>query len=270
MSWQNGNDGNNQTQQDEAEAQERWKVLSQLEEWLEAPMVALSFAWLLLVLVELIWTTAGVFTLLGTIIWIIFILEFILRLALAPDRLRFLRSNPITVIAIVAPAFRFIRALQFLRVVRGLRLIRIVGTANRGLNALRRSFGRRGLSYVLGATVLVIILGAGGMLAFEPAGEVKGGFATYGDALWWTAMIVATMGSDFWPQSPEGRVLTLLLALYGYAVFGYITASFATFFIGQDAQAEDGEVAGAREIGSLRAEMTLLREELARSRPNGA
>jgi voltage-gated potassium channel len=83
-------------------------------------------------------------------------------------------------------------------------------------------------------------------------------------------MIVATMGSDFWPRSPEGRVLTLLLALYGYAVFGYITASFATFFIGQEAQAEDGEVAGAREVLALRTEMTLLREELARSRPNGA
>jgi voltage-gated potassium channel len=39
--------------------------------------------------------------------------------------------------------------LSFLRLARGLRLVRIVGTANRGLNAMRRSFGRRGLGYVL-------------------------------------------------------------------------------------------------------------------------
>ena len=39
-------------------------------------------------------------------------------------------------------------------------------------------------------------------------------------------MLVSTMGSDFWPLTPEGRVLALLLSVYGLAVFGYITASF--------------------------------------------
>ena len=42
----------------------------------------------------------------------------------------------------------------------------------------------------------------------------------------------------------EGWALALLLALYGLAAFGYVTASFATFFIGQEAEAPDGKVAG--------------------------
>ena len=251
---------------DEAEQEERWRVLAQLEEWLETPMLVLSFGWFCLVLVELIWTTSGVFELLGTVIWVIFIAEFALRLALAPDKFSFIRRNPITIVALIAPAFRFLRALRFLRIVRGLRLVRIVGTANRGLNALRKSFGRRGLGYVLGATVLLTLLGAAGMLAFEPAAEVEGGFQTYADALWWTAMLITTMGSDFWPESPEGRVLTLLLSLYGFAVFGYITASFATFLSGQEADADDSEVAGARDLAALREEMALLRADLRRQR----
>lgn len=247
--------------------QERWQVLGQMEDWLERPMLVLSFIWLSLVLVELIWTTSGLFELLGTIIWIIFILEFVLRFALAPQKMRFLRRNPITIIALAAPAFRFLRVLRFLRLGRGLRLVRIVGTANRGLNALRKSFDRRGLGYVLATTGVVILLGGGGMLAFEPAGEINGGFSSYGDALWWTAMLVSTMGSGFWPETSEGRLLALLLSLYGLAVFGYITASFATFFIGQDAAAPDGEVAGAREISDLRADIAALREELQRLLP---
>jgi hypothetical protein len=86
---------------DTPDEKERWRVLSQLEEWIETPMVVLSFIWLSLVVVELIWTTSGVFQLLGTIIWIIFIAEFFLRFVLAPRKLRFLRRNPITIIALL-------------------------------------------------------------------------------------------------------------------------------------------------------------------------
>ena len=182
-------DPRRETPEDE---QERWQVLADLEDWLERPMLILSFIWLSLVLIELIWTTSGVFELLGTIIWIIFILEFVLRFALAPRKINFLRRNPITIIALIAPAFRFLRVLRLLRLSRGLRLVRIVGTANRGLTALRKSFGRRGLGYVLVTTTVVILLGAGGMLAFEPAGEVNGGFSNFADALWWTAPSVPT------------------------------------------------------------------------------
>ncbi len=139
------------------------------------------------------------------------------------------------------------------------------GRDERCLGALQKSFDRRGLGYVLATTTVVILLGAGGMLAFEPADEVCGGFSGYGSAVWWTAMLVSTMGSDFWPSTPEGRVLTLLLSVYGLAVFGYITASFATFFIGQEAAAPDGDVGGAKAIEALREDIAALREELKRS-----
>jgi voltage-gated potassium channel len=254
----------------ESEEEERSQVLLQLEEWLERPMLGLSFVWLILVLIELIWTTAGVFEVLGTTIWIIFVLEFLLRLSIAPRKGVFLRRNPIAIAALIAPAFRFLNALRLLRLarglrlMRGLRLVRIVGTANRTLRALRKSFERRGLGYVLIATALVILLGAGGMLAFESRADVEGGFTGYVDALWWTAMLVTTIGSGFWPETPEGRVLALLLSVYGLAVFGYITASFATFFIGQEAQAADGEVAGSLELAALRQEIALLRADLRR------
>jgi voltage-gated potassium channel len=249
-------------EEDGPEERERWQTLAQLEDWLEGPMVFLAFVWLMLVLAELIWGTGGVWEFIGTAIWVIFIAEFALRLTLAPRKLRFLRNNVVTVVALAAPALRFLRALRVLRLARGLRLVRIVGTANRGLNALKRSFDRRGLRYVLVTTGLVLVLGAAGMLAFEPARQVEGGFASYGEALWWTAMLVSTMGSGFWPETAEGRVLALLLSVYGLAIFGYITASFASFFIGQDAEAPEGEVAGSVELAALRREIAALREEL--------
>jgi voltage-gated potassium channel len=247
------------------EQDERSRVLTELEDWLEKPMMILGAVWFCLVLVELIWTTSDIFELIGTMIWVVFIAEFALRFTLAPNKLLFLRSNVITILALVAPAFRFLRAFRLLRIARGVRLVRIVGTANRSIGVLRMSLGRQGLGYVLGTTALVTLLGAAGMLAFEPAQQVDGGFQTYTDALWWTAMLISTMGSGYWPQTAEGRLLTLLLSVYGFAVFGYITASFASFFIGQEARAEDSEVAGARDLAVLRNEIALLRAELSRT-----
>jgi voltage-gated potassium channel len=131
------------------------------------------------------------------------------------------------------------------------------------MNALRSSLSRRGLGYVVGLTVTVAFLGAGGMLTFEPASEVEVGFTSYADALWWTGMLLATMGSEFWPKSIEGRILCFLLALYGFAVFGYITASFASFFVERDAASPEGGTMGTADFAILRAEISALRAELA-------
>jgi voltage-gated potassium channel len=94
----------------------------------------------------------------------------------------------------------------------------------------------------------VAVLGAAGMLAFEPAEDVAGGFRSYGDALWWTSMLLTTMDSAFWPVTTEGRILCFLLSRFGFAVFGYITASFASFFVGRDSSAEGSQIdtAGSR------------------------
>lgn len=58
------------------------------------------------------------------------------------------------------------------------------------------------------------------------------GVFDYADVLWWKAMLVKTSGSDFWPPTPEDRVLALL-----QSIFGYTAASLAIFFIEQEAAA---------------------------------
>ncbi len=243
----------------------RWRLLEQLDDWLQVPMLILSLLWLMIVLAELMGAGHHLLAVFGTVIWVIFIVEFLVRLALAPTKIVFLRRNWLTILALAVPAFRLFRSLAILRAargLRGLRLVRIIGTANRSMNALKSTLRRRGFGYVAGLTLLVIALGAAGMLSFEPAAEVDGGFTGYGHALWWTAMLVASIGTDFWPITVEGRILSSLLALYGLAVFGYVAATFASFFIGNDARSASGEIAGGAEIASLKREILLLREAL--------
>ena len=85
---------------------------------------------------------------------------------------------------------------------------------------------------------------------------------TYGDAVWWTAMLLTTLGSEYWPRTAEGRVLCVLLALYAFAVFGYITATLATYFVGRDAAAAESELAGAADVRALREEIAALRADV--------
>ena len=246
--------------------EERGQALAQLEAWMETPMLVLGFVWLALMLFEYVRGISPLLETVVNVIWIIFILDFGVKLILAPDKTDYLKANWLTLVALAVPAlrvfriFRVVRVLRAARAARGLRLVRVVTSLNRGMRALGASMGRRGFGYVVALTALVTLAGAAGMYAFE--NEAEGGLATFGEALWWTAMIMTTMGSAYWPQTPEGRVLCFLLALYSFAVFGYVTATLATFFVGRDAEDGSAEVAGAAQVERLRGEIAALREEL--------
>lgn len=253
---------------------ERLELLKRVEDWLETPMVILGFVWLALLVAEFIWGVNALFQGLGTIIWILFIIDFALKLTLAPHKLRYLRNNLLTLVALFIPALRIfriaraVRVLRLARTARSLRLVRVVTSLNRGMRALSATMGRRGFGYVVLLSMIVTFAGAAGMFAFEQD-VATGGLDDYGTALWWTAMIMLTLGSEYWPQTAEGRVLCILLSLYAFGIFGYVTAVLASFFIGRDAEGEGTELAGARELGLLREEIALLREEVrARAAPD--
>jgi voltage-gated potassium channel len=274
--------------------QERMEILEQLEDWLELPVLILGFVWLILLVVDL---TSGLNPILNTgvyLIWIIFIIDFIIRFLLAPKKTIYLRKNWLTALSLILPALRVLKVVRVLRILRlakagrSLQLVRVVGSLNRGMRTLRKGMGRHGFGYVATLTILVILVGAAAMLAFErqvlsaeaattasqqaesrdlqsiraPVPGEKSGLNSYSEALWWTAMIMTTLGSEYWPKSPEGRVLGFLLSLYAFGISGYVTAALATFFIGRDAENEEAEIAGERSVTNLKAEVTALRVEI--------
>jgi voltage-gated potassium channel len=232
-------------------------------------MLVLAFVWLALFVREMLWGGSPLLAIAGHVIWGIFVFDFALGLVVAPAKLAYLRGNWFKAVALLAPALGVLRFVRIVRVarlaraagaVRGVRIVRALGALNRGMRALRASVRRRGFGYVVGTTLVVTVIGAAGMFAFER--ENPDGLRSYGDALWWTVMVMTTLGSEYWPKTPEGRVLCVFLALYAFAVFGYVTATLATFFIGREAEDEAAELAGTAEIAKLREEIRGLREEI--------
>jgi voltage-gated potassium channel len=242
----------------------RYRLLARINNFTEIPLIILGFGWLVLLIIEFIWSLSPFLRQTVLVIWVIFILDFILKFIQAPEKWIFLRNNTLTVISLFIPALRVfrifasLRLLKSLRVIRSVRVLRVVGSVNRGMRVLGKTLERRAFSYVFVLTLIIAFVGAAAMYAFEPEGTFAGFLA----ALYWTAMILTTLGSEYWPVSPEGRVIGFLLAVYSLGVLGYFTAVLSSFFIGRDAENKKGEVAGTRQMDELAKEIRLLREEL--------
>lgn len=219
---------------------ERWKLTARLARSLEGPMLALSGVWTVLLVLEFTRGLSPWLQRLNDAIWAAFITQFAVEFLAAPSKRVYLRKRWITAVSLALPALRLLRLVRVLRVVRlaraarAIRLARLLGAMNRGMRTLAVGFRRRGLGYLVVLTVLVAITGAAGMYRFEQDAAGGPGFPDYGTALWWTAMLLTTMGSDYWPKTAEGRFLCLLLAIYAFAVFGYVTAAIAAYFVGKD------------------------------------
>jgi voltage-gated potassium channel len=239
-----------------------------IEAWLEIPIILLGAVWLILLFIELVWGLSPFLEHLGILIWIIFIIDFAIRLILAPKKLAYLRSNWFTAVSLLVPAlrvlslFRLTQVIKLARLSGSIRLMKILGSVYRSMNALRRGFSRHGFGYIIILTIIVIVIGAAGMLQFEKNVPDPSGIHSYAEALWWTAMIMTTVGSAYWPTTTEGRILCFFLALYAFGIFGYITARFAAFIVGRDSASGGAAVANENSLNILRTDISAMDQKL--------
>ncbi|MFN8556475.1 MAG: ion transporter [Dehalococcoidia bacterium] len=220
------------------------EALSQL---VDAALTGLSFLFLGVLVVEfatpLTPAQSRWVELAGWLIWAAFAIEFVVRLALAPSKTAYLRGNWIAAVAVVLPAFRVVRVFRAIRAMRSLRLARLVSGTNRGRRALARVAGAGGAGYVAALSLIIWLLAAAAMAWLE-RGQPAAAIGSFGDGLWWAATTITTLGSQDHPATPEGRVLGVLVMIYGLGIQGYVTATLAAFLLGRRAGARQAAPAG--------------------------
>jgi voltage-gated potassium channel len=244
---------------------ERFELLEHLQAILEPLMTILGIVFLGLLLLDyssvslsgaaqarLDWTLQA--------IWVVFLVDFLLRFAVAPAKGLFLRRNWLAALSLALPFLRPLRAFRAARVLRSLSLARLVGGLNRAARVLREVTRGRRFAYVGLLTLVVVVAGAVGVLYFD-RGVEGAPIRTFGDALWWSTTMVTTINSELYAVSPEARALAVLLRIYAVSVFGLITAAIATYLIGAASSAKPGET---EEGAQLHAELASLRAEVGR------
>ena len=180
---------------------ERLRLLVGVARALDGPMQLLGFVWLVLLVLDFTRGLSGFLRTLNLAIWGLFVLQFVVEFVIAPRKRQYLERHWLTAVSLLVPALRIFRILRAMRVLRlaaggpGAQLVRVVGSINRGMAALRRTMGRRGIGFVSLLTLIVTFAGAAGMFTLE-RGAAGGGLPTYGSAVWWTSMIMTTLGSE--------------------------------------------------------------------------
>jgi voltage-gated potassium channel len=160
-------------------------------------------------------------------IWAIFVVEYAIRLTLAPDRWRFVRAHIPDLIVVLVPPLRGLRILIVLRM---LRLFGVVSMAGR---LSRQSLHVRTGTYTVLLALGVLFAGAVTVLEVERDAP-EANITSFPDALWWALTTMTTVGyGDRFPVTGEGRLMASGLMLSGIAVLGILTAGIAAWFVGQ-------------------------------------
>lgn len=162
-------------------------------------------------------------------VWAAFVVDFATRLYLSQDRRDYAVSHWYDVALIVLPMLRPLRLLRLLA------FARVLNRSAAG------SLVGKVSSYVAGTAVMALGLGALAVLDAEQDASGSN-ITTFGDALWWSATTVTTVGyGDLFPVTTTGRFVAVALMLVGIACIGAITAGVAAWLVAQveaDARAE--------------------------------
>ncbi|MBF6251555.1 potassium channel family protein [Nocardia farcinica] len=189
-------------------------------------------------------------TWIDVVIWALFAADFLIRAYLSTDRLRFVRTHPLDLLIVVVPPFRPLRLLRA--------ALLLLGTFQRS------SITRPRLAVFVGASsVLILLLGS---LAFFDAeyGASDSKIDSYGDALWWAAVTVTTVGyGDIYPVTAEGRLVSLILMTFGIGLISFAIGTATSWVMDQLKTVEASQERTDREIGGLLVELKELRAEVA-------
>lgn len=235
---------------EEQSLQARWEQRTQ------RPLLALAVAFAVAYAVPIVDPSAGTVqtracTVTEWVVWGAFAMDYLVRLAMAPQRKKFIRTNWPALCAVVLPA------LQPLRLLRMVSTLLLVGRRARMASQIRLT------TYVAGAVVGLLMFGSLAVLSAErdaPDGNIK----TLGDAVWWSFTTMTTVGyGDHAPTTGLGRMVAVGLMLSGIALIGVVTANIAAWFIARFDKDDVEEQRQTAAIDVLTQEVRALRAEVA-------
>jgi voltage-gated potassium channel len=195
-------------------------------------------------------------------IWLVFLVDYLVRLYLAPERWRWVRTHVIDLLVVAVPFFR------------PLRLLRLFAILAEFTRRSQRSLAGRATALVFTVAAVIMTVCAIVVFSFErsdPHSNIK----TFPESLWWSVSTVTTVGyGDAYPSTPGGRAVAVILMLTGIALVGTITAAIASWFVGstqkanREAAEEDAQQAQKErqtlmsELASMKATLDQLRSEI--------
>jgi voltage-gated potassium channel len=192
-------------------------------------------------------------------IWAVFAAELAFILVVAPRKAAALRAHWLdeVIVLVTAPVFgAFLSSLRLLRLARLLRLLRLGALVTRLLQ--RERSVSSGATFRLAAflTLLVVVV-AGATEALVETGD----FHSTWDGIWWALVTVTTVGyGDIQVTSVDGRIVAMIVMLFGIGFLSILTATVASFFVKAERGDETEQILAA--LARLESEVAELKRHV--------
>jgi voltage-gated potassium channel len=203
------------TGETESDAERAWRRFTRIPLPVASAVYLIAYSWK--VIADLQGPSAVVLVAVILISWGMFIVNYVVRLTLAPHTWLWFRTH------LPELAFALIPVLRIVLVLR-------VFTDLPGVSHSRSSMRRNRLAvYGLGSVIILIYLGALFVLDVErnaPGATI----VSFGDAIWWACTTATTTGyGDYTPVTIPGRTIGVCLMFGGLTLIGILTASLSSW-----------------------------------------
>ena len=214
------------------------EALDRFERQTAWPMMALALAIIPLLVVPLLVDLPSgaetTFFALDWLIWVAFVLEYGIRLYLAPNKRHFVSHNIIDLLFVLIPFLRPLRVLRSARAFALLRATRGMVVLLRAVDAVQDVLKRHKLGYTL-LIALVVVVGSGLLVATIEDASPDRNIRSIPDGLWWAVTTITTVGyGDRFPVTPIGRAIGAGVMILGIGLFGLLAASLASLLVEKD------------------------------------
>lgn len=145
---------------------------------------------------------------------------------------KFVKQNWLGLGSLLLPAFRSLRVLRVMLVLRGLSPFMTNRASKVGL--------------VVGVTLPLLLFTSAVSILEAERGVEGANIHNFGDALWWALASVTTVGyGDRFPVTEDGRFIATLLMLVGIGLFSSLTALLAAWVLGENQKKEEAKLEAA-------------------------
>ncbi|QKS69776.1 potassium channel family protein [Paenalkalicoccus suaedae] len=188
---------------------------------------------------------------LDVLIWIIFVIDVAVRFVLAPSKWTYIKRNPLDLIAIIP----FDSIFRLARLARLFRLLRLLMVFKHYFTPLHGVLKTNSLDKVLMAVVILIFVASIPIRLIEPSID------SYSDAVWWAVVTATTVGyGDISPETMIGRLIAMVLMMFGIGLLGVVTSSVASYFLNGEKPVEEKKQPVSPTVAYLQAEVARVDE----------
>ena len=160
------------------------------------------------------------------LIYYIFVVDYVVRLAKAKEKKKFIKNNIIDLISII-PFNAILKSLRILKLNKLLRLVKLLKMSTllaRFKDDIDKFFRTNYFGYVLITTVVIVLSGA---LLVSSVEKIS-----IGDSIWWSIVTTATVGyGDIYPSTALGRIVAVVLMMVGIGFIGILTSTISRYCI---------------------------------------